>query len=463
MDIKNDLVPCPYNLKLEVVDNTGFCTKFTWEGSYTNSNIKYYVSIFKLNTSFKEEELIIGDVNYSEWQLSSADGTSPEFDITKIPSSEKSGRKVLRYVFKVMAVSGKKYDPIAEDEDYISSDIVCHYGSKLPNYEVLFADVSKDGNKRQIPSQTMIPRTELTWILDGEPLSGAVGMIDETSISDTGRLIGKNISNMSQGELSDGTLNRLAKELYFNDIHLKDTVNTVSSGIDMSAWLLAKSQNRGVVSEFTIYPDTENTSGFVSKFNAYPPKILSNGGVLSFPNANTLNAVYSSYSTSETISTSIVRDFTFDLFPNPTILGKGRKYFVDINFTFNQIQDGVFRRELREFKSCVSFTFDNLAKNDVGEFTSKVVKVLNCVKSYVSPETGAEKVDTGSHQATGCRVNQYASSFNKCYAIIVPHTEVVDGVVSSSPTTVRVRAFDDNDNPSPLGLFSLNIRVIDIS
>lgn len=463
MDIKNDLVPCPYNLKLEVVDSTGFCTKFTWEGSYVNSNIKYYVSVYKLNTSFKEEELTVDGVNYSEWQLSTGDGTSPEFDISGIPSSEKSGRRILRYVFKVVAVSGKEADPLHDGGDYIISDVVCHYGSKLPNYEVLFADVTRDGNKVSLPSQTMIPRTELTWILDGEPLSGAVGMIDEMSISDTGRLVGKKLSDMSQGELSDGTLNRLAKELYFNDVHLKDTVNKIYSGIGDSAWLFARKQNRGVVSEFTIYPDPANYSGFVSEYNAYPPKIVSNDGKSAFPSAPEPTNWYRSCPTGELISTSIVRDFTFNLFPNPTIMGKDRKYFVDINFTFNQIQDGVFRRVLKEFKSCVSFTFENLQKNSNGEFTTKAIKVLNCVKSYVSPESGAEKVDSGSHVATGCRINHYASSFNKCYAVIVPHVEEIDGIVSSSPTTVRVEALDDKGNPSLLGLFSLNIRVIDIS
>lgn len=434
MEASLDVLPSPYGLMLDSADPTGAMTLLTWGGSYVNSDLTYYVSIHRLDFDMKELSVIDDQGNdLSFWNKSAALGTSPRFDISGLAKTERGGKMNIRYVFRVKAVVGTGADAVESEPAVLYSTV---YGT----YDNLISVA--DGNPA-INSRHSLPREELTWIVDGEPLSGAIGSITEDSLLETGRIVGDSVADNIAHELRDGTLNRLPKELYVNDLYLNDIINQVVDGLEVSKENASLDSSAGIISGTVVGPNLSSVGD--RQFNSNGPNVSTNVNQVTLPFATDVDGYNNLI-----IGTGLERRFTIvDILKGNNVIRKGYSYFVEINFSMNAVQDSsTTPNDAQSFNVKTEFRFTGLSGGD------KVVAVHNVYGSWFSGE---------GTRASGYMYNHFATDNTYCYAVIEPMFTVNDdGTLKKPKVNCEVSCTDLVGNPTPVGIYSIDIRVTEL-
>lgn len=444
MEASLDVLPSPYGLKLDSVDSFGAMTLFTWGGSYVNSDVTYFVNIHKLDLNLREVEVVDDQGNnLSDWQMSAAMGTSPRFSIEGLPKTERSGKMSVRYVFRVKAVVGLNGKTLEEAEDLgleiSESEPAVLYSTLYGTYDNL---ISVEEGNPAIFSQHSLPREDLTWVVDGEPLSGAIGSVTEDSLFETSRIVGDSVSDNISYELRDGTLNRLPKELYVNDMYLNDLMDKVVGGLEVSKNNASLDASSGIMAETVVSPNLELNVD--KQFNSKGPSVRTNSNQVLVSTASVENGVYGL-----AISTGLERNFTIvNLLKSNNVFREGHSYYVDINFSLNAVQDSSTTPSNLTEKVRTTFRFTGLRGGD------KTITVDNVYSSWLSVD---------GTRSSGYMYNHFGTDNTSCYAIIEPMlTRSAGGTLNRPSVNCVVSCTDLDGNPTSVGIYSLNIRVTEL-
>lgn len=228
-----------------------------------------------------------------------------------------------------------------------------------------------DSEGNPIESNFEYPNKDLTWIVDGEPISATSKdnintVVDR--IDNTERIY--NGTNTSGNP--DGTLNRLPKQLLKNDIALYDHVISVSKGISKSFSNAMLGLCRGFVSTVTIVPDYDSFNN--STYGIYNPKIFVNSFNVENRPEKTKRFLNSNINFSPTIADS----FSFYVME---FVRRGAWYCIDISIRMNNafinslVQNTwTFKHkaklEFLGFEGSPTITFNNISQGNIAEHSN---------------------------------------------------------------------------------------------
>lgn len=214
------------------------------------------------------------------------------------------------------------------------------------------------------------PNEDLTWVIDGEPLSGTPNEdgIDERLEQCERVTNGSQVSNNI-----DGTLNRLPKQLLSNDLAAKARIDSVSGGLVKSTNNAMLSLCRGFVNTITVLPNFNEYES--STYGIYRPSVFINSFNPTYNGGKTRRRFFADgLNFSPTISDVISLNLSDLVRPNG-------KYVIDVVLSMNNALESARRGadfkykhttivSFQGFEDNPSITFNNISQSNMGDYSN---------------------------------------------------------------------------------------------